>query len=220
VFVVDLFRVPLEVFAPLFGEEGPVLVGHNLKFDLGFLLKAGVWRGSGRRLWDTGLAHQVLHAEARMPALKDLVPELDKSPQTSDWSGPISEEQVRYAAMDALAVVDLYRGQQKRAAMEGLEKVLEVEHRALPAVAWMELSGVPFDPALWEEGAREAEEEARRLLSELPFGLNSKSWGWPWRIPARSPWPSTGSTPWWPSSWLTGRPPNGPAPTGGSGPST
>jgi len=179
VFVVDLFRVPLEVFAPLFGEEGPVLVGHNLKFDLGFLLKAGVWRGSGRRLWDTGLAHQVLHAEARMPALKDLVPELDKSPQTSDWSGPLSEEQVRYAAMDALAVVDLYRGQQKRAAMEGLEKVLEVEHRALPAVAWMELSGVPFDPALWEEGAREAEEEARRLLSELPFGLN-------WNSPAQT----------------------------------
>ncbi len=156
--VVDLFRVPLEAFAPLFRGDGPLLVGHNLKFDLLFLLRAGVWRGSGLRLWDTGLAHQVLHFQARMPALKDLVHGLDKSLQTSDWSGPLSEEQVLYAAVDAFVPTLLYPGQRERAKALGLERVLEVEHRALPAVAWMELMGVPFDQVLWEEAAREAEE--------------------------------------------------------------
>ncbi|MGC8905619.1 MAG: bifunctional 3'-5' exonuclease/DNA polymerase, partial [Thermus sp.] len=174
VVVMDLFRVPLEALAPLFGEKGPVLVGHNLKFDLGFLLKAGVWQGSGKRLWDVGLVHQVLHVQAHMPALKDLVP-LDKTMQTSDWSGPLSREQLVYAAMDAAVPLGLYQEQRERARDLGLEQVLEVEHRALPAVAWMELAGVPFDPVLWEEAAREAEEKARKLLGDLPSEVNWNS---------------------------------------------
>lgn len=179
VVVFDLFGVPLEVFYPLFSrEEGPLLVGHNLKFDLLFLLKAGVWRASGKRLWDTGLAHQVLHAQARMPALKDLAPGLDKTLQTSDWGGPLSSEQVAYAGLDAVVPLSLYGEQKKRARAMGLEKVLEVEHRALPAVAWMELRGVPFAPELWEEAAREAEREAEALRAELPFGVN-------WNSPAQ-----------------------------------
>ena len=179
VVVFDLFGVPLEVFYPLFSrEEGPLLVGHNLKFDLLFLLKAGVWRASGKRLWDTGLAHQVLHAQARMPALKDLAPGLDKTLQTSDWGGPLSSEQVAYAGLDAVVPLSLYGEQKKRARAMGLEKVLEVEHRALPAVAWMELRGVPFAPELWEEAAREAEREAEALRGELPFGVN-------WNSPAQ-----------------------------------
>ncbi|WP_223968946.1 hypothetical protein [Thermus thermophilus] len=170
--VVDLFRVPLEVFRPLFSwEEGPLLVGHNLKFDLLFLLKAGVWRASGKRLWDTGLAHQVLHAQARMPALKDLAPGLDKTLQTSDWGGPLSSEQVAYAGLDAVVPLSLYGEQKKRARAMGLEKVLEVEHRALPAVAWMELRGVPFAPELWEEAAREAE----RFRVPFRFGTPGRS---------------------------------------------
>ncbi|MFX6292571.1 DNA-directed DNA polymerase, partial [Acinetobacter baumannii] len=36
--LVDASAVPLEELTPLFGPEGPVLVGHNLKFDLSFLL--------------------------------------------------------------------------------------------------------------------------------------------------------------------------------------
>ena len=174
--VVDLFRVPLKAFAPLFGKEGPLLVGHNLKFDLTFLLEAEVWQGSGKRLWDVGLAHQVLHAQAHMPALKDLVP-MDKTLQTSDWNGPLSKEQIVYSALDAAVPLSLYQEQRERAQNLGLEEVLEVEHRALPTVAWMELMGVPFEPVLWEEAARKAEEEVGRLLSELPSGVNWNSPG-------------------------------------------
>ncbi len=150
-------------------------MGHNLKFDLLFLLRAGVWREAALGSGTQGLAHQVLHFQARMPALKDLVHGLDKSLQTSDWSGPLSEEQVLYAAVDAFVPTLLYPGQRERAKALGLGRVLEVEHRALPAVAWMELMGVPFDQILWEEAAREAEGKVKKLLTELPSGVNWNS---------------------------------------------
>ncbi|WP_295432985.1 bifunctional 3'-5' exonuclease/DNA polymerase [Thermus sp.] len=173
----DLFRVPqaLEALKPLLASpRGPVLVGHNLKFDLGFLLKAGL-EVEGGRLWDTGLVHQVLNAEARMPSLKELVPELDKTLQTSDWAGPLSQEQLAYAALDALVLHGLYQEQHKKVNQRSLGKVVAIEHRALPAIAWMELSGAPFDPALWEEAVAEGEGSLRSIQEALPKGVNWNS---------------------------------------------
>jgi DNA polymerase-1 len=170
--VFDLLKLPPVVLRPLFGEEGPVLVGHNLRFDLGFLLALGVWEGSGTRLWDTALTHQVITASSRMPALKDLVAGLDKTLQASDWGGELTEDQLRYAAKDAWAVLSLYREQQREARKLDLLPVVILENTALPAVAWMEVEGVPFDTALWEETAREAERERQRRLEALPFGVN------------------------------------------------
>lgn len=110
VLLVDLFRLPgaLEGIRPfLEAGEGALLVGHNLAFDLGFLMARGLFP-SGRRLWDTGLAQQVLRALPRMPALKDLLP-VDKSLQVSDWGGELSQRQLEYAARDAVAVLVLYK---------------------------------------------------------------------------------------------------------------
>lgn len=175
VFLLDVYSVPLATLEALFGEEGPILVGHNLKFDLDFLLAGGLWRGSGRRLFDTGLAHQVLHAAPRMPGLGELAPWLDKSLQRSDWRGFLSKEQIAYAARDALAPLHLYPRYMADLHGAGLLRVMDLELRALPAIAWMEVSGVPFDPALWEEAAAEAEREREELLNRLPFGLNWNS---------------------------------------------
>lgn len=179
-YVVDLFRLPqaLEALRPLFeAKEGPILVGHNLRFDLGFLLQAGVWP-RGERLRDTGLTQQILEAIPRMPALKDLVPGLDKALQASDWSGPLTQAQLSYAARDAHAVLNLYRSQRVKVLVKALHQVALAEMRALPAVAWMELMGVPFDLSLWLEAAREAETRVKELEAALPFGVN-------WRSPSQ-----------------------------------
>lgn len=181
--LVDASAVPLEELTPLFGPEGPVLVGHNLKFDLGFLMAAGVWTGSGNRLWDTALAEQVLTASGRMPSLADLSERylgqsLDKSLQTSDWSGPLSHEQLNYAAMDALTVLRIHAMQAPRIQAAGLDGAVEIEHRALPAVSWMETAGVPFDLEVWTQAALETSRAAERVLDELPFGVN-------WNSPAQ-----------------------------------
>ena len=61
VYVFDLFRIDAGVLAPLFDPTtGPVLVGHNLGFDLGFLAEAGLPVPNGARLFDTMLAAHLL----------------------------------------------------------------------------------------------------------------------------------------------------------------
>ena len=157
----------LQALRPLFEEEkGPVLVGHNLRFDLSFLMRHGVYP-RGDRLWDTGLAHQILTASGRMPALRELVPGLDKTLQRSDWTGALTLDQLEYAARDALVVLGLYREQVQEIRRKGLHQVAKVEMHALPAIAWMGLSGVPFSPDLWREELERAREAEARALDRL-----------------------------------------------------
>jgi DNA polymerase-1 len=53
--------------------------------------------------------------------------------------------------------------------------VVALEHRALPAVAWIELVGVPFDRDVWNKAALEAEKDRDRKLQALPV-LGVKNW--------------------------------------------
>ena len=61
VYLVDCFRVDPAPLAALLAA-GPRFVGHNLKFDLQFLLALGLPVPKGDRLFDTMLAAQLLGA--------------------------------------------------------------------------------------------------------------------------------------------------------------
>ena len=105
-FVIDVFEVsdlsPLKEVL----EDGPVKVGHNLKFDYQFL--HALYGVSLSPLFDTMLAAQVLDggnygASYSLEAVAEryLDESLDKSEQRSDWSGKLSGAQLEYAAQDA-----------------------------------------------------------------------------------------------------------------------
>ena len=88
-----------------------MLVGHNLLFEATFLIAAGIRPLC--RWWDTMLACQIIGdlpsnslASASAHYLKKL---LDKAEQTSDWGGPLTASQLRYAALDAVIVLELGR---------------------------------------------------------------------------------------------------------------
>ncbi len=174
VHVIDLFNVPPAVLAPLFADprRGPVLVGHNLKFDLAFLWAAGLEPPYGARLFDTMLADQLSRGCAPPRGLKDLTPEylgqeLDKAFQEADWSGELSPAMLQYAAHAAALVLPLHRHLRDRLRAEGLERVAELEQRCLPAIAWLEQTGCPFDFGAWEALAEQAGAERDRLAAEL-----------------------------------------------------
>ena len=88
-------------------------VGHNLKFDWQFLNQAGLTPNPP--FFDTYLAYRVLTAGLKKKlslkaiAAKLLNLKLDKSEQTSNFSGSLRIAQLQYAAADAAIVLPLHQ---------------------------------------------------------------------------------------------------------------
>lgn len=169
VFVFDLFRLDPDLFVPLWSHP---LVAHNAVFDLKHLLHAGARPRSlgctllmanaltGRR---RGLAHLVeTHLGWR----------LAKALQTSRWDAPdLSEGQITYAALDAVAVWRLFQLLRAELARRGLSRTYRLMRDAQPAVARMELNGIHFDrdahralSARWQRSRDGAHQMLVRLL--------------------------------------------------------
>lgn len=181
VYLLDTTRVDPRGLAPLLSAPaggGPLLVAHNSAFDLRFLERAGLEIPSGARLFDTMLASQLLTASADKAgsarlshglsalAARALGVTLDKSEQKADWSAALSAEQCRYAALDASVLLPLAERLRADLRSAELERVAALEMGAIPTVAWLMQTGVPFDGERWaaladaatnEQSARDAE---------------------------------------------------------------
>ncbi|AWM36961.1 DNA polymerase I, thermostable [Gemmata obscuriglobus] len=173
-FLVDLFALPdpAAALAPLLEALTAVeVVGQNLGFDLPFLMRLGFVPG---RVRDTMLASQVLHAGNRTTghSLKDLAHrhlglELDKGLQTADWSGPLTDAHLGYAARDAELPLALWERLAPELAAAHLTGTAEAEMAALPAVAWAARHGVGFDRPAWDAVAADTEACAARAREHL-----------------------------------------------------
>jgi DNA polymerase-1 len=191
-YVVDAFAVdPAPLFEPLAESE---VVVHNAAFDLGFLWRSGFMPG---RVHDTLLLSNVLYAGGHTRGVaplrhglkdccfRELGINLAKDLQASDWSGPLTHEQLAYAATDASMLVPLYRTLMEKLKADGLERAAAVESAAVPCIAWLSATGVPFDAARWRAIARTAGEEAARakagldaVAPERPGTLFGENWNW------------------------------------------
>ena len=174
-YVIDMYHVPISVLNPVL-ESGPIKIIHNAKFDAGFLYSApdGVM---AEPIFDTMITDQVLHHRGYARSLKDLSKEylnidLDKEKQTSDWGVEhLSEAQIQYAAQDAEVLLPLKGIQEKKAADLEITAVVDLENRLVPAICWMERSGVNLDINLWNELVKSAEARALRLKDELNLSV-------------------------------------------------
>ncbi len=100
-------------------------------------------------------------------ARRELGIELDKEHQSADWDGELSLAMLEYATMDAQVLLPLAESLGRKVTDAGLEKVSEIEHRALPAIVWMENAGLPLDASGWGEYLGQVEEEMNRLKEQL-----------------------------------------------------
>jgi DNA polymerase-1 len=192
--VMDCFEHDIRQVLPALRHK--ILVAHNAVFDLGFLWQAGLLE-----LPDTictYLLAQLLTA-GETPngfprlnlgacCLRWLNRPVSKELQTSDWSGPLSADQLDYARKDAEVLLPLFRIQEQELGSAGLVEVSDIELRALPAFVWMAQSGVPFDRAGWSTLAGQAEaalDQAEAKLNDMAphkskadlFGEREK-WNW------------------------------------------
>ena len=191
-YLVDVLAVdPSPLWPPLAEAE---IVLHNGAFDLAFLARLGF---EPDKVHDTLLMSQVLYASARIRGtaptrhgLKDccqrqLGVELSKDLRQSDWSGPLSPDQLAYAAADAAVLVPLCRSLTDKLKAADLARIAALESAALPCIVWLARSGVPFDRDRWRELGRAAKVEADRLTVELnaiaparPDTLFAEPWNW------------------------------------------
>jgi DNA polymerase-1 len=174
-----------QLWEPLAGVE---IVLHNAAFDLPFLWRLGFRPG---KVCDLMILSRLLTAGTKAGnsladlASRELGVTLDKGFQKVDWSGELSPEQMRYAALDALTTRKLYDPLTSKIKEAGMETIAAIESRAVPAFAWLASSGAPFEAEAWTALAAEAEEQERCLIERLDglaslrdgcFGMGAWNW--------------------------------------------
>jgi len=172
--VVDLQTCPAQALAPLFSNARE-MVFHNAGFDLQFLTAANLpWSG---RIFDSMLMAQILGAggpdgNLSRCGLGTVVDRflglfLPKDKQKSLWDGPLSQEQIEYAARDAAVLLPLAEQLKQDLRTAGLERVADIENRCIPALAWVELTGLPINTDQWLACAQRNEERVSTLEAQL-----------------------------------------------------
>lgn len=175
-------------------------LAHNAVFDLGWLQEHGIHVGTDLTafyaatdvtlsevkrgaVYCTMLASKLL--SNGLPSIKHglgyvveryLGRTLSKELQASDWSAPeLSKEQLAYAAADVQALLDLDLVLQERLAVARLTDAYELECRALPAIAQMQRTGLPFNREKLVEVQENLERDiatyGQRFVEELDAAL-------------------------------------------------
>ena len=153
--------------------ENNLIIGHNLKFDSKFLkYHFGV---TLYNVYDTYLAEIILSGglyagKHGVTGLKDLVlrycgQQMNKEEQQGFRYGvPLSKEQKQYAANDLKYLPEIFKQQQAKIKLLELENIVNIEMRALPAMVWLELSGISVDQGRLNEFQKEL--SAKKLEAE------------------------------------------------------
>ena len=165
VYVLDLFKVTDTSGLKELIESREMLLGHNLNFDLQFLLSLGIdYKG---KIFDTYVAERCLRAgfkekkvspKLQKPyfddvscSLKTVVSrrldiEISKEQQVSDWSKEdLAIEQIEYAAKDVDLLPKIAADQLKELAEEALLDVYSLESKCIRPVALMCHKGFNVD---------------------------------------------------------------------------
>jgi DNA polymerase-1 len=178
--VIDLRHVPLcsPALAPLWQKK---LVGHNLSFDAKMLMANGIKLASDNLVDTILMAGLVLRGEAdkrrpgsRRPSLATAVQEalnieLPKTAQLSPWwHDRLTDEQIAYAALDAVISLRLATALQPRidnlvSGREALDRL----NKAVNPVARMELAGVALDRDGLAKQAQAWDEELTVLRTKI-----------------------------------------------------
>jgi DNA polymerase I-like protein with 3'-5' exonuclease and polymerase domains len=153
-------------------------LAHNFSFDLGWLQEHELYPEGptyctmlASRILTNGLPnvrHGLQHVVQRY-----LKKEISKEEQASDWSAPsLRPEQLAYAAYDVQLLLELWEPLLQRLATGQLMAAWELECRALPAVAQMQRTGLPFSREKLEALRDELSEANQRMGAEFVVALD------------------------------------------------
>ncbi len=158
-------------------------LAHNAVFDLGWLQEHEIYPEGN--IYCTMLASRIL--TNGLPNLKHglqhvvhryLGQAISKEEQKSDWSGDLRVEQIEYAAKDVVVLTELWMPIIKRMAIATLMPAWELECKALPAMAQLWRTGLPFNKEalikLIEDLDIENVEVGEKFIAEFDAALPPK----------------------------------------------
>jgi DNA polymerase I-like protein with 3'-5' exonuclease and polymerase domains len=152
-------------------------LAHNAVFDLGWLQEHELYPEGevlctmlASRILTNGLPnlkHGLQHVVKRYLKL-----EISKEEQRSDWTGDLTHSQLDYAAYDVELLTQLDGPINQRMAEGNLHKAWFLECKALPTMAQLWRTGMPFERLALEELSRELTEDHKKLREAFIYNLD------------------------------------------------
>ena len=182
VVLIDCFDLDKSEWVKLrrfFGSPVRYWLAHNAVFDLGWLQEHDIYPHGWVRC--SMLASRLLTNGMPFPkhGLANVVKryldtELSKEQQRSDWSGNLSDEQLDYAANDVVALMQLDEILDHRIGRDRLRaKLIGLEcDRALPAMAQMWRTGLPWNAANLQQRKEDYEVDIKALEKDFILQLD------------------------------------------------
>lgn len=179
-YIIDCFCFEdLSLLNDIFSQPKPIKVFHNAKFDIKMLKYH--YNFEFDNIFDSMLASQIISAGvSNKHNLKDVVARylnktIDKSEQRSDWSGNLSDSQLRYAIEDVKILLPLREKLRQLLIDNKLVKVAKLEFECCIAVSEMELNGCKLDEEKWLAIQNTIEKKHEELSIEIQKQLSDSN---------------------------------------------
>lgn len=181
VYVLDLFKASLhEVGVVECFLRNHNTVAHNALFELTFLRRfynlPTINIGCSQMMYSlvemaAKAVGKEFKASLEAASFNRLGYKVDKSLQKSDWSGELSSEQIKYAALDAVLCRKLVDACREDFLRYGLKDIYLLNKAAMKPVVDMHLNGVYINPdrhdkyiEQWSKASIEAYKELRKII--------------------------------------------------------
>lgn len=156
-----------------FLESNRTFLGWNLKFDLRFLYRHGIYP---RKVYDGYLAEKLLwlgypsgiHSLSLKSAGENYVGvELDKTVRGKIHYEGLSTEVIKYAADDVKYLEDIILAQYQELKKKGLTTAIKVENKFVLPLAYMEHCGIKLDETRWRAKMEKDNKKHREATDAL-----------------------------------------------------
>lgn len=170
--VIDTSTVDVALYKEYL-ESDRTFLGWNLKFDLRFLYKHGIYP---KKVYDGYLAEKLLwlgypsgiHSLSLKTAGETYVGvELDKTTRGKIHYLGLNADVIQYGANDVKYLEDIIREQYKELQKKGLTNAIKVENKFVLPLAYMEHCGIKLDVDKWKAKMQNDEKEYNNTINAL-----------------------------------------------------
>jgi DNA polymerase-1 len=173
-YVIDATLIDVRIFNPWFERKDKLFLLQNAKYDIKFFIAAGV--SIPTNVYDTFLVECIITngLKDRELRLDKIVTKycgnkynLDKTIRGKINYAGLTDEVIKYAAEDVIALEEVMNGQMAILEQWDLTRLVELENRVMVVFAEMEYYGMKLDINQWLAQATTREVEAHKYEDSL-----------------------------------------------------